>query len=556
MSGMFVFLQLAGAVSLLLWATRMVRTGVERGFGHTMRRHARYSMNSVVPAAFSGVILAIGLQSSTAVALLVSGFTGSGLITPSVGLAGILGSDFGSAIVARILTFDLSLLMPALLLVGTCVFFTIEARIWRQIGRILVGTGLLLLSLRLIAVASEPLKEGGASAAVLAYLQTDRTTAFVLAAGFTWLVHSSIATVLLIASVAASGLVGSELGFSLVLGANLGGALIATVLTRGRSAEARVPPVGNLILRGSIAVAALAASYWFAFPLAKLGATTASQIINAHLAFNGAVLLVGLAPAGFISAQILKLLKSIQPAGEPKALELAEGSALDPAAIGRPSLALACALREVLRMAETVEIMLRRIIELYEKADKAEIAQLRQLDDRLDTAHASIKLYLAKVTAGILTHDEALRFQELLSACIRLEQVGDIIVRNLLTHVEKKQSRHLEFSRQGWSEISDLHANVLANAQLAFNVLASRDSDTALQLVKEKERMRMLEKATSLHHFERLKEATPNSIETSSIHLDTIRDLKEINSLVTTIAYPILEEAGLLLDSRLGEKAS
>ena len=551
MSGIIFLLHLAGAVALLLWATRMVRTGVERAFGHAMRRHARNSMNSVVPAAFSGMILAIGLQSSTAVALLVSGFIGAGLLVPSIGLAGILGADFGSAIVARVLTFDLSLLMPALLLAGTAIFFTVEVRIWRQIGRILVGAGLLLLSLQLISAASEPLKEGGASAAVLAYLQTDRITAFLIAAGFAWLVHSSIATILLIASVASSGLVSAELGLSLILGANLGGTLVAALLTRGQIAEARTPPMANLLLRGSLAIAALVTSYWIAYPIAKLGTTAATQVINAHLVFNATVLLIGLPLCGLASRQITRLLESVQPAGEPKALELAEGSALDPAAIDRPNLALACALREVLRMAETVEIMLRRIIELYEKADKAEIAQLRRLDDRLDTAHASIKLYLAKATGGTLTHDEAVRFQELLSACIRLEQVGDIIAGNLLALVQKKETRRLEFSKAGWIEISDLHASVLANARLAFNVLASRDTDTALQVVKEKERMRRLEKETRLHHFERLKEATPNSIETSSIHLDTIRELKEINSLITTIAYPILEESGLLLESRL-----
>ncbi len=150
-----------------------------------------------------------------------------------------------------------------------------------------------------------------------------------------------------------------------------------------------------------------------------------------------------------------------------------------------------------------------------------------------------------------MTEDEALRCQELIGACVKLEQVGDIIVRNMLVHVQKKMSQGLEFTPEGWRELSAFHASVLANARLAFNILVSRDPATARQLVLEKDRLRDLEKETSQKHFLRLRDGTAKSIETSSIHLDTIRDLKQINSLLASIAYPVLEEHGLLRESRL-----
>ena len=176
---------------------------------------------------------------------------------------------------------------------------------------------------------------------------------------------------------------------------------------------------------------------------------------------------------------------------------------------------------------------------------------LAALDDRVDRRHAAIKLYLAKITTQQMTEDEALRTQELLGACVKLEQVGDIIVRNMLVHVRKKLDRGLTFTPEGWRELSNLHASVLANARLAFNVLISRDRDTALRLVREKDRLRDLERDTSHRHFERLREGTTKSVETSSLHLDTIRDLKQINSLLASIAYPVLEEQGLLQQTRL-----
>ena len=211
-----------------------------------------------------------------------------------------------------------------------------------------------------------------------------------------------------------------------------------------------------------------------------------------------------------------------------------------------------------MRVCETVEIMLKRIIELYEQTDDDKIKALADLDDRVDRKHAAIKLYLAKVTSRTLTEAEALRCQELIGACVKLEQVGDIIVRNMLVHVKKKFDRGLEFTAEGWLELCAFHASVMANARMAFNVLVSRDQQTASQLVVEKDRLRDLEKVTSQNHFLRLRDGTAKSVETSSIHLDTIRDLKQINSLLASMAYPGAGGAGpahgLATEGRLADE--
>jgi phosphate:Na+ symporter len=195
--------------------------------------------------------------------------------------------------------------------------------------------------------------------------------------------------------------------------------------------------------------------------------------------------------------------------------------------------------------------MLRRIIELYETPNRKKMDELAALDDRVDRLHEDIKLYLAQIAPGKMSEREAARCQELLGACVKLEQVGDIIVRNMLPQTQKKLKRGIDFTPEGWRELSGFHAAVLSNARLAFNLLVNRDPVTARQLVAEKDRLRDVEKETSRRHFERLREGTEQSVETSSIHLDTIRDLKQINSLLASIAYPVLEESGELSGSRL-----
>lgn len=550
MSGSVVLLHLAGAVALMLFATRMVKTGVERAYGDVLRHRLRATMRNPIMAVLAGCGLAIALQSSTAVTLLVGSFAGAGIVSGAAGQLAVRGAEIGSALVAKLLTFDLTLLVPLCLIAGTVMFMATERRDWRQMGRILIGVGLLILSLEMIGQASEPLRNSQLIPLIINYFSGDSITTYLLAALVTWLFQSSIAAVLLMATLAGRGLITPELGVVLVLGVNLGSSLIAPMLTRSAPPEVRIVPIGNLLMRGLGSLIMLVLIMTFKPDVAFLGKTAPDQIVNAHILFNVLILLAGLPLAGLVyraSEKIVALGSKPQPA----ALEVVELSALNESALDTPSQALANATREVVRVCETVEIMLKRIIELYEDADPAKIKALAALDDRVDRKHAAIKLYLAKITRNPLTEDEALRCQELIGACVKLEQVGDIIVRNMLVHVRKKLERGLEFTPEGWQELCAFHSSVLANARLAFNVLVSRDPETARQLVLEKDLLREREKETSASHFLRLREGTAKSVETSSIHLDTIRDLKQINSLLASIAYPVLEERGLLGGSRL-----
>ncbi len=550
MSGSLVLLHLAGAIALLLFATRQVRTGVERAYGDVLRRRLRSILRNPLLAIGAGGALAICLQSATAVALIVGSFAGSGIVGGTSALLAVLGADLGSSLVVKLLSFDLEVLTPLCLVAGTALFLSTSRRDLLQLGRILIGIGLLILSLRLIGEASEPLRDSRILPVVINYLSDDPVTAFLIAGVMTWLFHSSVASILLVAALAGRGLVPAELGVVLVLGANLGGGIIAVILSRAAVPKARIVPLGNLVMRGTAAIVALAAVMLADPPIGLLGSSAAIQIVNAHIVFNAIVVLAGLPLAGLV----YKLAERLTEFNAPPVQEdyaTTEMSALSETALDAPAQALANATREVVRVCETIEIMLVRIMELYEAADDDRIKALAQLDDRVDRRHAAIKLYLAKVTSRTLSEDEALRCQELIGACVKLEQVGDIIVRNMLAHVRKKLERGVDFTPEGWRELASFHAAVLANARLAFNVLVSRDPATARLLVEEKDRLREVEKETSQRHFARLREGTVKSMETSSIHLDTIRDLKQINSLLASMAYPVLEEQGLLRGSRL-----
>ncbi|WP_018238073.1 Na/Pi cotransporter family protein [Ensifer sp. BR816] len=548
MSGSLVLLNLAGAVALLLFATRMVRTGVERAYGDLLRQRLRGTLENPMLAVGAGSILAICLQSATAVCLIVGAFVGAGIVGGSSGLLAALGADLGSAIVAKLLSFNFSFVTPLCLVAGTAFFMSTEKRELLQVGRILIGVGLLILSLRLIGEASEPLRHSELLPVIVRYLADDRVTAFLVAAIMTWLFHSSVAAILLFAALAERNLIPLTLGVVLVLGANVGGGIIAAMLTRAAPPRSRIVPIGNLLLRGAGALTALGAIILLHPPYERLGDSPALAMLNWHVIFNVMLALVGLPLVGPVVRLAERMTSSNTT--RPETTDVAH-TVLNEAALDTPMQALGNATREVVAVSELIENMLQRIIELYELAGDDKIKSLTTLDDRVDAKHQSIKLYLAKLATRSLSHDEALRCRELLGACVKLEQVGDIIVGNMLTHARKRNARGLEFTPEGWRELLDFHGTVLANARLAFNVLVSRDAESARQLVEEKDRLRDLEKSANTSHFKRLREGTAKSIETSSIHLDTVRDLKQINSLLASMAYPVLEELGILQGSRL-----
>lgn len=548
-----LLLHLAGSVTLLLWAVRMVRTGVERSQEPALRRVLRESRGGRLRAAGIGAAIAVLLQSSTAVAVLAAGFAGSGALTLATGLALMLGADLGSALVVQILSFDLNWLIPLLLLGGGGLFFRGQGRGQKQLGRILIGIALILVSLQMIAEATAPLRQGDLLPQVVAYLRGDFVTAFLIGAGFTWLVHSSVASILLTATFAAQGLVPIELAVSLMLGANLGGGLIAVGLTRESFVEARRITWGNLGFRGLGAVLALLAYQLLQPQLDLLGSDTARQVVNLHLAFNIALLLVCLPLTGLVAKLVVRLVKDRKSAEE-LANPLAEAtSALDQSVVKQPAVALASATRELLRMAEIIERMLRPLMELYETGDPEKIKQARQLERAVNQAQSEIKLYLARIAYD--DEEDIQRGRELSNFAINLEYVGDAITKTLLKLAETRREQKLSFSPEGWRELSELHHRVMANMQLALNVLVSQDRESARQLLSEKDAMREAERASYEQHLRRLQSGAVQSIETSNIHLETVRALKTINSLFASVAYPILAESGELLNSRLTGKA-
>ncbi|RVE91677.1 Na/Pi cotransporter family protein [Sinorhizobium meliloti] len=544
-------LHLAGATVLLLYAVHLVRSGVENAYGTSLTRVLARGGERRIYAAASGTVLAVLLQSSTAVAMLASGLSASGYLTLNTSLAVLLGADLGSALVVRVLSFDLGWLLPLLLAAGGLLYLKGRSDKPRELGRMLLGIGFVLMSLKLIGEATLPLKQSDVLPAVVGYLAKDQVTAFAAAMLFTWIVHSSVAVLILILGFAAQGLLPVEAGLPLILGANLGSGLIAMWLTRGFSAEARRVAAGNLLFRAFGAAIALLVIGPLSAELQHLGATPAEQLVHFHLAFNACLVIVCLPLSQLAASAVTSLIKSDLKSSEDSDTLARRISALDQALLDSPDAALAAATREVLFMGEVVERMLCPVMELLEHPSPAKIEEIRRLDGYVNRAHRDIKLYLAAIHRGVLDERQSRRGVELIDIAINLEHAGDIVSKTLVEIARDKLENGNNFSDEGWTELKALHASVRDNMRLAFNLLVSDDPAMARKLVREKERVRALVRESHERHLARLRAGRAESVESSNMHLEVARALKEVNSLLATLAYPILKQRGDLLESRL-----
>lgn len=541
-------ISLAGATMLLLFAVRMVRTGIERSYGASFQR-VLTRQHSYLQASFVGLMMAVVLQSSAAVALLTSGFAASGMLSFPAGLAIVLGGDLGSALIIQILTFRLDWLIPMLLAIGGYLFVKTEAKKARQLGRILMGVAFILISLRFLREAMDPIRDSAFLPTVADYLSRDYITAFLVGSALAFVMHSSVAAILMCVTLVQIGAIPFAAGMSLVFGANFGSAFIPVWLTRGMPVTARRIPYANLALRGSWALASLFAAN-FALRTGLLGDPQGGQmLVNVHLAFNLSLLVLALPFCGHWQNLLERLLPDQQKVQKSQPAQPV--SALDMEDVANPNQALPSLKRELLRMSDLLETMFRPALELYRSGDKEQIRSVQAIDEDVNRCLSGIRAFVAAIPPELYEKHDAKTARDLMEFAIRLETAGDVVAKRLTVLAGEMRAKGSSFSQDGWSELVQMHEGILANMKLASNVLVSDDLESARLLSLEKTEIKRVERESRKRHLRRLQHGTTESFETSDIHLETLRAFREFNSHIASIAYPVLYQNGQLLETRL-----
>lgn len=535
-----ILLKIIGGVCLLLFGLTMVKSGVTRAFGLQLRKIISIAAKNRVTALLAGVGVTALLQSSTATTMIIASFAGQGLIATTTGLAVVLGADIGTTIVAQVLTFDLSWLSPVLLIVGYISYSGRDhAGTRRQIGRILIGLGLMLLALATIKLVAAPLKTSETLPLILAPLDSDPILAVLVGVILTWIFHSSLAIVLLLMSMVGADVIPLHLALMMVLGANIGSVIAPLMASLKDPPQAARIPAGNLIMRltGVFLILAFFENYLMPH-IHYLGSKDVSIVINFHMAFNIFVALLFLPFLGYVT----KIVTLAIPEKKNNQEDLSQPKYLDDRVLDTPTVALTNSAREVLRLADMTDQMLQLVWQSFQKNDVTIFDKIRDIDGTVDKLYKSLKTYLVRITQETMNDGEGKRHFQILTFATNIEHVGDIIDRNLIQLAEKRVRNKVDFSIEGKKELDHLFQLVIDSVRLAQTVFISGDVRLARQLVDDKALIRLAEKEASVNHLGRLQRGVPETMATSDLHMDIIRDLRRINSLMTSIAYPILDD--------------
>ena len=541
------FLNLAGSVGLLLWGVHMVQTGVQRAFGAKLRNFLGRTLSKPFRAFLAGVGVTAILQSSTATGLMVTGFAAGGLVDLVPGLAVMLGANVGTTLIVQAMSFNVAELAPVLILMGVIMFRRSSAAP-RDFGRVLIGLGLMLMALYQFITLLAPYEDAPNLRLLLGAISTQPLLDVVLAAGLTWATHSSVAIVLVIVSFAAQGTVPPAAAFALVLGANLGTAINPMLEgSTGTDPAARRVPLGNLLNRLVGVVIGLIVLPYIGPWLVTFETGNARAVADFHTAFNLILALIFFPLLKPYAALLCRWLPARSDPADP-----CRPLYLDPAARDNPAIALGGAAREALRLSDVLESMLVRLREALEKADRRQIGETRRMDDVLDKLNTAIKTYVTSLDTEALGEADHIRLRQILAFATNIEYAGDLIDRSLLGTANKMVKRGVTFSKAGQAELLAMLDRLIANVRTAASVFMTGDERTARMLAGQQEIFRNLELTATDSHFARFRAGEVESVETSSMHLDVVRDLKSINGyLVAAAAYPILERRGELLASRL-----
>lgn len=532
----------------------MVRSSVEKAFATRLSAFLTTTTRSKFGAFTCGMLSATVLQSATATIMLSASFISSGLLPLSAAIAVILGADMGSALAVRILFLDLSFL-PSLLLLAGLGFYRFS-NVWRkkQLGRIFIGLGLMLLSIQLLKQAVSPMMGTPVSQEWLVVLESALIFTVLVTALLTWLTHSSVAVVLICASMAQVGLFSDSLFIAMVLGANVGSGLIALPLVNRRHTETFSAVIANLAMRGAFVLVI----YLFFIDdvllhIDQFGANPGEQVINLHLAFNLVLGILFLPFNRLIAKFTSERLASFRGVDLNQGSQ-SPGSALDFSLVANPVLALSCARREAFRLADNTEALFQNALGMFETNDRTQIEKVIQKDREINARHKAIQSYLTETRRRLQIHADKPRkpqnaevkeeaqsgknegyekeLDDILRFSTTMENIGDVVSHSLARLAIKRFDRGVDFSPIGFDELTALHTEVVGVLQLTIGRFTSRGSVKKKSITKQIDKVKELGQESMALHRQRLTQKKSNSINTSSIHQDTVRDLMQVVGLI------------------------
>jgi phosphate:Na+ symporter len=525
-----------GGIALMLLGIHDLRVGSDRAFGAKLRRWLQIATKGNVRAMATGFLVAGLLPSSTGVSLLAEEAINAGYVTLANVLALMLGANIGFTVTVQLLAFKFYIYYAIFIAAGIPFYLFSQRQNVRGTGQMLVGVGFLLLSIAVLTDAVVPWKNSAEIRHAIELLENHPWWLVAFATGLGVVLQSPTAVIGIAIALCVQHVLTTVAALAMVVGANVGVAVTGLIAGYART-ETRRMAIGNLLFKLVGAAVCTPFLPWFIDVLKPISPSGDTQLIaNAHTLFNVALMLVFL-PTVSVSA---RLLERFVPERAAPTDEFGPRY-LDQSALASPALALAQAAREILHLADIVRGMLQDVYRCFHQSDETQCDAVQRRDDKVDALNNAIKTYITRISERALSPEESGREIALLTFATELENIGDIIDKNLADLARKKITLHVDFSKEGAVELDGFFQKVIEDFDVAISAFTSQDKALADQLIQRKHQINELERDLRDRHFHRLQEGLQESFETSAIHLDVLTNLKAINSHLTSVAYPILQ---------------
>ena len=530
----FMMLGLVGGLVIFLFGIKFGGRGLQKAAGKRLRDAVCKLTGNRLMGLITGVIVTVIIQSSSATTAMMVSFANAGIIVLHQSLGVILGADIGTTLTVQLIAFrifDYALLIVAF----GFVLFIGRAQRYSRLGQIIMGFGLLFFGMSIMSGSVEPVKDHPAFLSFMLGVQRHPLLAIVLSAVFTAIIQGSAATIGLILTFAFQGVIDLGTAIPLVLGANIGTCATALLASLGSTAEGRRIAWAHTFFKVVGVIVLLPFLDQFTGLIAATGPSITRQIANAHSLFNVGAALVFI-PFVRPWARLFRFLVKEDEAP----VVTFKPVYLDQRVLDTPSLALGQATRETLRMADITYDVFSRSIDVFLKDDEALRERLIEDDDKIDTLEEAITPYLTAISQKEMSDEEAERAVSLLFIVKNLELIGDIVSKSLMDLGLKKIAVSPRFSNDALERIGEYHREIEKTFQMAIDSFASLDRKLADEVVERKSRMNVLERELHKEHLSLLRGSKDEVIETSTIFLDVISDLKRVNSYASGIAYAVL----------------
>ncbi|MEW6182002.1 MAG: Na/Pi cotransporter family protein [Bacillota bacterium] len=534
-------LALFGGMGLLLYGISVMSEGLQKIAGHKLRRILGAVTNRPFWGLFVGAMITVLFQSSTATTVVLVGLASAGVITLRQSLPVILGADIGTTVTAQLIALKVTEISLPIVGVGASIVFFARRDRYRRIGQAIIGFGLLFLGLKIMADAMVPLRDSPVFQEALLRVCHNPLLAIAVAAFFTFLVHSSAASLGVIIMLASQGLIDTLSALYFILGANVGTSFTALLSSLGSRREAQRVAMAHFCAK----IGGTCIVFPFAVPIVNwLSGVTSSpsfQVANAHTLFN-VIIALSFLPFRNLGVVVLErfLPDKTIPEFEPKYL--------NEALLGTPSIALGLAYKEVVRLSAEVLRMFRDVDRVLRTGQHGIIERIMHTENVINALFSKATTYLTLLLRRPLHREEFEKGMGLVQVLNDLELISDIMSKNVAPLLRHKIQENITFSPTGWEDLVLMYQEVCLMMRQTHKALVKADYCLAEQAINMLPKITQLERGLRSTHIYRLREGIKESELSSRLHLELLNAYLKISEHLRSIAFTT---AGQLTDSRV-----